>query len=266
MTNVQASTRAGQRSTAEAKQATVRAIGEIHQVEVKAVKRDLYAHVRGDWEWPMLTSSEPHITRISHQTQWRERDANSPSPSPTVAADPYRFENPDSFVEEMVSRKRKRRRLLVDEMSWNKGLRTFVERRNGWTGGKLVPSPDEPEAMNCIEGLSEESNITMVELCPLPEPLIPPTNAARASIGPSTYPTIYNKVIVQSITPNIPINLATMTAALVEGWKATGEWPPRLKALEPLAGRRRKHAEGNFVKDSVGMVKRVLGLNADKTM
>lgn len=62
-------------------------------------------------------------------------------------------------------------------------------------------------------------------------PIIPSilseTNPIRASITPSMYPSIYSKVIVQSLTPTVPINLADVTKAMVQGWKADGQWPPR---------------------------------------
>ncbi|KAK2790302.1 hypothetical protein FQN53_000068 [Emmonsiellopsis sp. PD_33] len=64
-------------------------------------------------------------------------------------------------------------------------------------------------------------------LVPLVTPLLPATNPIRASIKPTLYPSIYSKVVIQSLTPAIPINLSDVTKALVQGWKADGEWPPR---------------------------------------
>ncbi|KAL1984955.1 hypothetical protein VTN96DRAFT_8511 [Rasamsonia emersonii] len=88
---------------------------------------------------------------------------------------------------------------------------------------------------------SEES------LIPVVEPLLPKSNPIRSSITPALYASIYSKVVVQGLTPTIPINLADMTKALVEGWKADGQWPP--KPTVPLPGSeiptRRKQADNN---------------------
>ena len=41
------------------------------------------------------------------------------------------------------------------------------------------------------------------------------------------YTAIYSKVVVQGLTPTVPIPLSHMVAALVQGWKAEGNWPPK---------------------------------------
>ncbi|KAK5000600.1 hypothetical protein LTR66_000573 [Elasticomyces elasticus] len=96
---------------------------------------------------------------------------------------------------------------------------------------------------------------------PLAPPLIPSSNLIRARVKPSLYPEIYSKIIVQSKAPSIPLNLADVTRALVQGWKDDGEWPPKEKPLEPLAGSR-KNAKGNHMhlKKGVAAVTRVLRL------
>ncbi|KAK2742837.1 hypothetical protein FQN57_005128 [Myotisia sp. PD_48] len=62
---------------------------------------------------------------------------------------------------------------------------------------------------------------------PVMSPLIPDSNPLRASISPAVYSTLYNRLVVQSNTPAVPINLSHMVRALVQGWKADGEWPPK---------------------------------------
>jgi hypothetical protein len=62
---------------------------------------------------------------------------------------------------------------------------------------------------------------------PIAPPLIPPENAMRASILPSAYNTIYDKVVVQALTPSCPMNLKDVTRSCVQGWKRDGEWPPK---------------------------------------
>ncbi len=62
---------------------------------------------------------------------------------------------------------------------------------------------------------------------PVPPPLLPAQNPMRASIQPSMYGSLYDKVVVQSLQPSCPVNLADMLRACVVGWKRDGEWPPR---------------------------------------
>jgi hypothetical protein len=58
-------------------------------------------------------------------------------------------------------------------------------------------------------------------------PLLPSSNPVRASIKPSIYTAIYSKVVVQGLTPTVPIPLPHIVAALVQGWKAEDNWPPK---------------------------------------
>ncbi|KPI34835.1 uncharacterized protein AB675_4866 [Cyphellophora attinorum] len=77
---------------------------------------------------------------------------------------------------------------------------------------------------------------------PLYPPLFPSDNVLRSRIQPSTYSTIYSKIVVQCLTPNIPIPLPDMVRALVAGWKEEGQWPPQTTTGVPPgaqgAGRR----------------------------
>ncbi|KAL3462892.1 hypothetical protein BJX64DRAFT_135186 [Aspergillus heterothallicus] len=66
---------------------------------------------------------------------------------------------------------------------------------------------------------------------PVVPSLISTSNPIRASITPSMYPSIYSKVVLQGLTPTVPINLADMTKAMVQGWKADGQWPPKPQNL-----------------------------------
>ncbi|KAF4813465.1 hypothetical protein CGCSCA5_v008515 [Colletotrichum siamense] len=78
-------------------------------------------------------------------------------------------------------------------------------------------------------------------LIPLPAPLLPPGNPMRASITPSVYISLYEKVIVHALTPSCPVNLSDMIRACVVGWKRDGEWPPKPAAdVGIVAVRRRK--------------------------
>ncbi|KAH6620935.1 hypothetical protein B0J18DRAFT_211304 [Chaetomium sp. MPI-SDFR-AT-0129] len=79
---------------------------------------------------------------------------------------------------------------------------------------------------------SQESNAPVIlypihTVVPVGAPLLPPQNPMRASIQPSMYSSLYDKVVVQSLQPSCPINLSDMLGACVVGWKRDGEWPPR---------------------------------------
>lgn len=70
-------------------------------------------------------------------------------------------------------------------------------------------------------------------LLPLAQPLLPPNNPLRASITPSVYLSLYDKVILHNLQPSCPINLADMLRSCVAGWKRDGEWPPRPSPYNP---------------------------------
>ncbi|KAF9878535.1 hypothetical protein CkaCkLH20_04027 [Colletotrichum karsti] len=82
-------------------------------------------------------------------------------------------------------------------------------------------------------------------LIPIPAPLLPPGNPMRASITPSVYISLYEKVIVHALTPSCPVNLSDMIRACVVGWKRDGEWPPKPTVADPslVAVRRRKKSQ-----------------------
>ncbi|PTB61782.1 hypothetical protein BBK36DRAFT_8971 [Trichoderma citrinoviride] len=81
-------------------------------------------------------------------------------------------------------------------------------------------------------------------LLPIPHPILPPNNSFRASITPSIYLSLYDKVILNNLQPSCPINLADMIRACVTGWKRDGEWPPKPSAPEPIVvTMRRKKAK-----------------------
>jgi hypothetical protein len=121
-------------------------------------------------------------------------------------------------------------------MAWNEGLRTYIERRDAWSGARTTPEPK------------------------ILVPIAPPLLQSRASILPATYSTLYTKIVVQSTTPNIPVNLSTIVSALVQGWKKDGEWPPKGEAGVSAGGGTGGGEGRKKVRRSVGRVRRALGL------
>jgi len=145
------------------------------------------------------------------------------------------------------------------------------------------PTPATPELQSLSAGSldSAEKDDDLEPWLPIFPPLLPESNVARARIKPSAYATIYSKVVVQSLTPNVPIPLTHMVAALVEGWKSEGNWPPQPGAALPqdakkgkshgsafLKWRKEQHegkggAEQGRVRRSLDMVKKVFGVGED---
>lgn len=266
-----------------------------HEAAAASAKREISNNLREDWTWPQNASQSANPIRISASTQWRERDSDSgssssPSPppeSPLSPSNPYRFHSPDSILHLAVPRKRRRRRQLRQEMSWNEGLATYTRRRDAWTGAR-VSSPetllDSSEYQSGspatpIHGVlsaslnppSQEIDCESPPLLPLPPPLLPLSNPIRAAITPATYPSIYTKHVVRGLTPIVPINLSDMVGALVQGWKDDGEWPPQSGVadaeLEARSGVRAfvvgtKNGTA-LAKRGVGKMKKALGLGEE---
>ncbi|KAI5371080.1 hypothetical protein Slin14017_G019590 [Septoria linicola] len=96
-------------------------------------------------------------------------------------------------------------------------------------------------------------------LVPIAPPLLP-NHPVRRRITTNMYPEIYNKIILQSRTPSIPINLLTLINALVQGWKDDGEWPPKPGPLEKSIGRKKGSGHEGSLRQGVKAVGRVLRL------
>ena len=276
---------------------------------VRETNREIRSHLRDDWTWPVATSAQ---NRIEATTPWRERESSPSSSSEQDSPDLYKYDMPESVAEWQEGKRRKRREWFLEETGWNEGLSTFVQRRNAWTGGVYSSPPsyclsqegaalaESSEASaSAPEGFVNSGQTqysfstnppsgiptfpsSAPELVPVPAPIIPPTNPIRANITSAAYTNIYNKVIVEGIAPKIPINLADMTKAITEGWKANGEWPPTVKNPEVVPIARKKKAAGketgpgraagsgqdkperrSLTMRGVGKMKKVLGLKGD---
>ncbi|KAI9367296.1 hypothetical protein BJX61DRAFT_320428 [Aspergillus egyptiacus] len=99
-----------------------------------------------------------------------------------------------------------------------------------------IPSPSATTTTTTTSTSTNSPSSDPTSLDPFHDPLIPvvpsliaTTNPIRASITPAMYPSIYSKVVLQGLTPTVPINLADLTRAMVQGWKADGQWPPTPK-------------------------------------
>ncbi|KAJ1324999.1 DUF4050 domain-containing protein [Microdochium nivale] len=109
------------------------------------------------------------------------------------------------------------------------GTRTSAE--NSATTTSSSSDTDSKADAAAVSSSGEDASSLPVEtLLPIPRPLLPAANPMRASITPASYPSIYDKIVVHSMTPACPINLDDVIKSCVVGWKRDGEWPPR--ALE----------------------------------
>lgn len=96
-------------------------------------------------------------------------------------------------------------------------------------------------------------------------PTILPNHPIRKRITPEIYPEIYSKIILQSRTPSVPINLSVLVKALVQGWKDDGEWPPKQGPVEKSIGRKKGGSHESSLKSGVKAVGRVLRITGGES-
>lgn len=255
-----------------------------------------------------IESREPldYRTRVDGSSDF---ESDGPGPKKRAGAskstenDPYKFDSPDAIGKSIEDKKTKKRKLFEEEMGWNAGVRTYAKRRDAWTGAtnrwpgkrkRMGPgfdtgniqkgsnstdvSEEWPPATTSPKKTSPANSMAPVEEGPGPwlpvyPPLLPDDNPVRANITPAAYATIYSKVVIQSLTPAVPIPLTHMTQALIQGWKAEGAWPPQSNAPVASASQegtkkssgllkfRKYRANGDKgrVKKGLGAVKKALG-------
>ena len=110
-------------------------------------------------------------------------------------------------------------------------------------------SPDSAPEPSEQHPVHPTPDVDVDPLLPISPPLIPRTNPVRSAITPSMYPTIYSKVVLQSLTPSVPIPLPDMTRAMVQGWKEEGNWPPKSPGNGPLVNEGVNGIHHNIRKD-----------------
>jgi hypothetical protein len=103
--------------------------------DAKEVWAKIQSSIRDDWEWPNPPES---IQPIDNSRHYEEREISTTRPSSPV--DGITIHMPTT-PQSRSTLKETTRRSMLDEMQWNEGLRTYVERRNAWTGGVEVIMP-----------------------------------------------------------------------------------------------------------------------------
>ncbi|KAK3711347.1 hypothetical protein LTR37_009727 [Vermiconidia calcicola] len=99
-------------------------------------------------------------------------------------------------------------------------------------------------------------------------PVAPPilvNHPIRRRITPDIYPEIYTKIILQSRTPSVPINLAVLIRALIQGWKDDGEWPPKQGSVEKSVGRKKSSGHESALKHGVKAVGKILRITGGES-
>ena len=252
---------------------------------VRAAKQQIRSKLREDWTWPPTSSLPETLDPEDAVTEWRERDSDSSLASTPQdrSPNPYKYDSPESLHQPLVSRKRKRKRRLREEMEWNDGLRTYVERRDAWAGARTRTGPRTPPQIPespfdspysqarplANSGTNTTTSSSPRTLVPVAPPILPPDHPIRATVQPATYPQIYSKIILQGLAPTVPINLKDVVNSLVVGWKKDGEWPPKTEAEKASLAQAAAAGEGmgmgmgahprKAVRWSGGMVKRAWG-------
>jgi hypothetical protein len=272
---------------------------ESNQTAARAAKRFLLDRVRDDWSYPDPAPAwSASDEEVRDAQDFRERyygESESSDSGPGDEAGPYKFDSPDSIGDKVTqtreARRKRRRERLEEEMQQNEGLRIWVERRDLWTGAasvnKYVERRRATSAESALAEKGPDSETPMpTEQLSVPDmesdtfdvvpvaPRLLDSNPIRASITPKAYSDIYQKIVASSRTPSVPINLADMTKALVQGWKDSDEWPPRAGLIDPLIGKKRgttgtanNTQHGGFINrhphlgKGVDSVKRILHLN-----
>jgi Protein of unknown function (DUF4050) len=283
----------------------------------RSVKRYLLEVVRDGWEFhsPQELNEDGLGAVEKEPVSWRQREdglsdieSDASHARKRSKSDPYRFENPDAVADYVEKVRRKRRKVLREEMEWNEGMSNWVKQRDAWTGAtrrsettrkrlsaKLSSALHERNTSDCTDGsmpsaLSLESgtgtgaassNESLEGAGHEDEPWLPiypqlfdEDNILRSRIQPTAYPTIYSKVVLQSLTPNIPIPLNHMVKVLVEGWKSEGNWPPsaaQVVAADLKQGKvssrfarwrmGSKDGQKERVKKSIGLMKKAVRLD-----
>jgi len=201
---------------------------------------------RDEWSSNASETGEEVSTAISGDKQDSQIDGeNAVSSRPTTSTD-------ETIKKRKLERKRRHKKRLAEEMAWNDGIRCFVQRRDAWTGARRVgcstgvkttavqkdraSTPETGGSSTAIE--QEDSEWELDTEIPIAPPILPPENAMRSSITPAAYNTIYDKVIIQQLTPSCPMNLKDVTRSCVQGWKRDGEWPPKPTETPRRASRR----------------------------
>lgn len=236
---------------------------EDRKKQKEAVRKYLAQKIRNDWifDWPPkpdepLISSQALIPsgkdddNLSESDEWREREDWLSNASElgddrdtlVSETDPESINLQGKKKKKIFNKlsvcRRMQKESLLEELTWNDGLRCFNARRNAWTCARVkhksMPtySLEKPPRNSFKEDLENDmkqdgDKLEMEEVVEIPigRPILPAGNLVRSSITPRSYSLIYEKVVLNSVTPTCPINLRDIIQSCIQGWKRDGQWP-----------------------------------------
>ena len=245
--------------------------------EAKKIWAETEPLIRNDWQWP----NPPQSTRqINTNREYAERTISTPNETAI-----------DLSSATGAKRKREIRTDLIDEMSWNTGLRTFEQRRNAWTGAVHVFLPPgdsvdhatvlsmrekplemfttikngqdeylDDSSIDCTASESENLDPSTHELgttlLPHYLPILPKSlSLMQPLLNPVAEKVLYKNLVTDAKTATFPIPLTNVVKACVTGLKEADEWPPKAGAIDPLPGRMNKEKRRSRIKSLFGLKK-----------
>ncbi|KAK2858385.1 hypothetical protein FQN49_004783 [Arthroderma sp. PD_2] len=145
--------------TADSTSSAVNKTIESRDAAARDAKRFLLQVVRSDWTYPAPAADAPTTSEDASAAPdeardiiaWTHREQENSGSDADEAlspegSDPYRFDSPDAVARGVSDRRRKRRKIIEDEMKWNEGLNLWMARRDAWTGAKVPESSTVPAA------------------------------------------------------------------------------------------------------------------------
>jgi hypothetical protein len=271
----------------------------------REVSRQLKDKVLDDWRYPLPVQSPSIASALEPGAKppiYRERyygttdysaddsEDDGTGPGGHTIDDMYAFDSPESVGVELdrklQERKKRKRKVLEEEMGYNTGLRVFLHRRNAWTGAvnreavgaKLealplrtpppknssdsspvqTPTSSSSKASNPDpeneESPPSDSTVPDTDvLIPVAEPIMPSNHPVRKTLSNRSHSDLYEKLVRDSRTPAIPINLADMMQICVQGWRDEGNWPPKGAMAEPVIAARNNQKNKNRVAKAIAM-------------
>ena len=204
---------------------------------VQVAKREVLANIQEGWTWPPTADQLGNkFPRRRKSTQWQERESDatsqpSRSPSPT-AKDRHRYESPDPLDRPHTHGRAKRRKLVTDELTWNEGLRVFLERRDFWTGAEFHFSASHQRQGNSSNPERNPNRPSACSISPTLRPPgdIPPTPAASNSPESD----LSSSVSMSTESLLMPISQSSSAATSTRTSQSSEIIPPSGSNLHPI--------------------------------
>jgi len=110
-----------------------------------------------------------------------------------------------------------------------------------------APADETPAETSPFDPPSTPDSFINV-MVPISIPFLPANHPVRSSIMARTHSELYEKIVRDSRTPAVPLNLAHMMRVIVQGWKDEGNWPPKSAMAEAGIATKKKVKAGSSAK------------------